>query len=126
MDAQLTRDLLAAAEAALPTGKAAVADDLPLTPCGGPMRTDFTKVMSDVYVTNGDPAATRSPEQMVAAATEHLRALGYEISAVEHPSASSILTTARTKGFVIEVSSGAGFKGLRVSGSTPCQDAAHP
>lgn len=118
----LKADLLAAAGAALPSVAATVEDDIAKAPCGGPVGTDRSKVASSVSVTTGDPATTSTPEQMLEAAIAYLTDHGYSAGEIEHPTPKALLATARKDGFVVEVSSGAGFKGIRLSGDTACLD----
>ena len=119
---QLKTDLLGAAGAAITTTAPTVEDDVAKAPCGGPVGTDFSKVTSSIYVTAGDPATTRSPEEMLEAGIAYLTEQGYTTTGVEHPTAEAFLATARKDGFIVEISSGKRFKGLRVSGDTPCLD----
>lgn len=77
---------------------------------------------SSIYVTAGDPATTRTPEQMLDEGNAYFTAHGYSVGEVEHPTGETLLATARKDGFIVEISSGKGFKGLRVSGDTPCLD----
>jgi predicted small lipoprotein YifL len=119
---QLKSDLFAVAEAAIPAGTPVVEEEGRDVPCGGPAGTDPGKVRSSVFVSNGDPALTRTAEELARAAAARFGELGWRTGPVTANTHGAVLVAASKDGFGAEFGATKGAKNIKVGGNTPCLD----